>query len=91
MHHTGEVPEFWVRIPACHSAKERHDMGKVLKDRHGIEYFEVERGTFVAAESYQDAIEQREDYGYGWSEKFLDSVGCGPLEFDRYENRPKKG
>lgn len=66
-------------------------MGEVRRDPAGIEYFEVARGKYVAGKDYADAIEQHEEFGYGWTVRWLDEIGCGPLEFVRFEPRPKKG
>lgn len=67
-------------------------MGKVFKDPHGIDWFEVARDKYVAGSDYSYAIEVYEEMiGVGWTIEYLDSVGCGPLEFDRYESRPKMG
>jgi hypothetical protein len=66
-------------------------MGAVYKDPMNVEYFEVARNKFVAGDDYADAIKQHEQYGFGWSIDKLNDLGCGPLRFVRYENRPRKG
>lgn len=52
------------------------------------DWYEVDRGLFVCAVNYRDAVRQRKEFGYGWSLDHLRTIGLGPFEFVGHQPYP---